>query len=109
MVYDLIAVKAKFRGINRDNKTPGDNLLVGGLGDVVQAIKAGLMEIADVFVVNKADVPEAKRVVKSLEMLRSLEGARPDGWVPPVVETIATTGTGVAELAGALSARGSVP
>jgi LAO/AO transport system kinase len=78
-------------------------VLVPGLGDDVQAIKAGVMEIADVFVVNKSDVPAAKRVVKSLTMLRNLEGARSDGWVPPVVETIATEGGGVPALAAAVA------
>jgi LAO/AO transport system kinase len=82
-------------------------VLVPGLGDDVQAIKAGVMEIADVFVVNKSDVPAAKRVVKSLTMLRNLEGARSDGWVPPVVETIATEGAGVPELADAVASHRS--
>jgi LAO/AO transport system kinase len=79
-------------------------VLVPGLGDDVQAIKAGLMEIADVFVVNKSDSPAARRVVKSLTMLRDLEGARPDGWIPPVVETVGTEGKGVAEMADAVDA-----
>ena len=77
-------------------------VLVPGLGDDVQAIKAGLMEIADVFVVNKSDTPAAARVVKSLTMLRDLEGARSDGWIPPVVETIGTEGVGIVQLAGAV-------
>lgn len=79
-------------------------VLVPGLGDDVQAIKAGLMEIADVFVVNKSDSPAAKRVVRSLTMLRDLEGARPDGWIPPVVETVGIDAVGVPELAQAVAA-----
>ncbi len=77
-------------------------VLVPGLGDDVQAIKAGLMEIADVFVVNKSDSPGAHRVVKSLTMLRDLEGARPDGWVPRVVETVGTEGLGIDALVAAV-------
>jgi LAO/AO transport system kinase len=71
--------------------------LVPGTGDDVQALKAGIMEIADIFVVNKADREGADRTAASIEAMLSLHpyGA---GWRPPVVRTEATTGKGVGEL-----------
>jgi LAO/AO transport system kinase len=67
-----------------------------GWGDSVQANKAGLMEVADVFVVNKADRPGARETVRDLETMLDLS---PDpSWRPPVVTTVATTGEGAAEL-----------
>jgi LAO/AO transport system kinase len=73
---------------------------VPGLGDAVQTLKAGMMEIADVFAVNKADHPEADRTVAELSaMLRLVPGG---GWEPPVVRTVATTGEGVEELLAAV-------
>jgi len=66
------------------------------LGDEVQAIKAGVFEIADIFVVNKADTPPAARAEQ--ELLGMLTLRRPAGWTPPVVRTVATTGEGVAAL-----------
>ncbi len=71
-----------------------------GWGDEVQAAKAGLLEIADVFVVNKADRPGAADAARDLTAVLSLRG--PTDWVPPVIETVATTGSGVEELWGAL-------
>jgi LAO/AO transport system ATPase len=71
-------------------------VLVPGMGDDVQAIKAGIMEIADVFVINKADHPGAERLER--EVKAALELAhRPDGWTPPIVRTVASEGQGVAE------------
>ena len=70
-------------------------LLVPGAGDDVQAIKAGSMEIADIFVVNKADREGADRVVQSIAANLSLVAFAPDQWRPPIVKTEATTGTGV--------------
>jgi LAO/AO transport system kinase len=67
-----------------------------GWGDAVQAAKAGLMEIADVFVVNKADRPGASEARRDLERMMDLSGA--DGWRPPVVLASATAGDGVAEV-----------
>ena len=67
-----------------------------GAGDAVQATKAGLFEIADVFVVNKADRPGTADTVADLERMLSLRSG--DGWRPPVVVTTATTGAGVDEL-----------
>jgi LAO/AO transport system kinase len=69
-----------------------------GWGDAVQANKAGLMEIADVFVINKADRPGARETRRDLESMLGLAGAADRPWCPPVVATEATTGTGVDEL-----------
>jgi LAO/AO transport system kinase len=76
--------------------------LVPGAGDDVQALKAGIMEIADVFVVNKADREGADRVVASIEGLLALDSASGDRWRPPVIRTEATRGVGVEELAAAI-------
>jgi LAO/AO transport system kinase len=76
-------------------------LLVPGMGDDVQAMKAGIMEIGDVFVVNKADHPGVERVEAELDVLISMS-RRPDGWKPPVVRTIATDGEGVDACADAI-------
>lgn len=72
-----------------------------GLGDGVQTLKAGVMEIGDVFAVNKADRPDADRAVTELKMVLAMapEGA----WRPPVIPTVATTGEGVAEVLEAVS------
>ena len=77
---------------------------VPGMGDAIQAIKAGVMEIADLHVVNKADHDGADRLVAELkEMLRQSRYAQPGGWRVPVCKTVATGGSGVTELAGLLS------
>ncbi len=73
-------------------------LLVPGAGDDVQAIKAGIMEIADIFVVNKADRDGADRVVQSVAANLSLQTFAQDEWRPPIVKTDAITGTGVEAL-----------
>jgi LAO/AO transport system kinase len=67
-----------------------------GWGDAVQANKAGLMEIADVFVVNKADRPGGDETVRDLERMMDMAGSRP--WRPPVVRTVATSGHGAADV-----------
>lgn len=72
--------------------------LVPGTGDEVQALKAGIMEIADIFVVNKADREGADRTAASIEMMLSLDDAMSEGWRPPVMRTEATTGRGIVEL-----------
>ena len=72
--------------------------LVPGSGDDVQALKAGIMEIADIFVVNKSDREGANRTVSSIEALLSLQTFADGEWRPPIVRTEATTGKGVAEL-----------
>ena len=76
-------------------------VLVPGMGDDVQAIKAGIMEIADVFVINKADQPEADRLEREIKAIQSLS-TRKDGWVPPIVRTVATEGQGIAETLAAV-------
>lgn len=72
--------------------------LVPGTGDEVQALKAGIMEIADIFVVNKADREGADRTAASIEMMLALDDAMTEGWRPPVMRTEATTGRGITEL-----------
>jgi LAO/AO transport system kinase len=76
-------------------------LLVPGLGDDIQTFKAGVMEIADVFVINKADRAGADRVEQEVVAMLSLASS-PDGWRPPIVKTVATTGQGIPELLQAL-------
>ena len=73
-------------------------VLVPGLGDDIQNMKAGLMEIGDIFVLNKADREGADRLEEQLRAMLSLVMPR-DGWHPPVVRTVATENRGVAELA----------
>lgn len=76
-------------------------VLVPGMGDDIQAIKAGIMEIGDVFVINKADREGVLRTQKELEALLSL-AHRPDMWDPPIVRTIATENKGIEDLAAAI-------
>ena len=78
--------------------------LVPGTGDDVQAIKAGVMEIADIFVVNKADRDGADRAVESIEANLSLQTFEPGAWHPPVLKTVASSGAGVEELWASLQA-----
>ena len=73
-------------------------VLVPGMGDSVQIIKAGLMEIADLFVVNKADREGALMLEKDLYTLLSLEEFGTDQWRPKIVKSVATTGEGVSEI-----------
>jgi len=75
---------------------------VPGLGDDIQAIKAGILEVADVLVVNKADLSGAERLVSELLAMQTLGEARP--WTVPVLRTVATDGTGVPELLDSLAA-----
>lgn len=77
-------------------------ILVPGMGDDVQTIKAGIMEIADVFVINKTDREGGERVEREIRGLQSL-APRDDGWTPPIVKTVACEGLGIAELAGAIA------
>jgi LAO/AO transport system kinase len=72
--------------------------LVPGAGDEVQALKAGIMEIADIFLVNKADREGADRTAAAVEAMLSLQTFEPDEWRPPVLLTEATTGKGIPEL-----------
>ena len=77
-------------------------ILVPGMGDDVQTIKAGIMEIADIFVINKSDREGAERVEREIRALQTL-ALRHDGWTPPIVKTIASDGHGIAELAAAIA------
>ena len=74
-------------------------VLMPGMGDDVQSIKAGIMEIADIFVVNKSDREGADRVEKEVHAMQSLASLH-GSWNPPVLRTVANTGQGIAELAG---------
>jgi LAO/AO transport system kinase len=76
--------------------------LVPGTGDEVQALKAGIMEIADIFVVNKADREGADRLVSAIEATLSLQTFGGSQWRPPIMKTIATSGHGVPELVDAI-------
>ena len=76
-------------------------VLVPGMGDDIQAIKAGIMEIGDIFVINKADREGVYSTEKELEALLSL-AMRDDSWHPPIVKTVATEGGGIDELAAAI-------
>jgi LAO/AO transport system kinase len=80
-------------------------VLVPGLGDDIQAIKAGILEIADVFVVNKAEREGADRAVSELSMMLDFAGHPP--WRPPIVKTSAPSGSGVPEAVGALEGHGA--
>jgi GTPase len=77
--------------------------LVPGTGDDVQALKAGIMEIADIFVINKADREGADRLVSSVESNLALHNYGASEWRPPVVKTVATTGAGLPELVHAVA------
>ena len=76
-------------------------VLVPGMGDDIQAIKAGIMEIGDIFVINKADREGVLATEKELEALLSL-AAREDAWEPPIVKTVATEAAGIQQLADAI-------
>jgi LAO/AO transport system kinase len=77
-------------------------LLVPGAGDDVQALKAGIMEIADIFVVNKADREGADRTVASIEGMLSLQSFGEGQWRPPIVKTEASAGKGIVDLLDAI-------
>ncbi|MGO9519797.1 MAG: methylmalonyl Co-A mutase-associated GTPase MeaB [Candidatus Korobacteraceae bacterium] len=76
-------------------------VLVPGMGDDVQTIKAGIMEIADIFVINKSDRDGAERVEREIRAMQSL-AVRHDDWIPPIVKTVASEGTGITELLAAI-------
>jgi len=77
-------------------------ILVPGMGDDVQTIKAGIMEIADIFVINKSDRDGAENVEREIRAMQTL-AARKDGWTPPIVKTVASEGKGVEDLAAAIA------
>ena len=77
-------------------------ILVPGMGDDVQTIKAGIMEIADIFVINKSDREGADRVEREIRSMQTL-ALRTDQWTPPIVKTVASEGKGVSELADTIA------
>jgi LAO/AO transport system kinase len=99
--FDVVLVETV--GVGQDEveviRTVQTNVvvLVPGMGDDIQAIKAGIMEIGDVFVVNKADRPGADKTVTEVTMMMSLVEEHGD-WVPPIVKTVASKNAGVEEL-----------
>lgn len=76
-------------------------VLAPGMGDDVQALKAGVLEIADVLVINKSDREGSDRLEQELRAMLEM-ARRPDGWVPPIVRTVATESSGISELLAAL-------
>ena len=80
-------------------------VLVPGMGDDIQALKAGIMEIGDIFVINKCDRPGVENMERAVLSLLSL-AHRPDGWIPPIIKTIATENRGIDELAEAIQQSG---
>jgi LAO/AO transport system kinase len=81
-------------------------LLAPGMGDAIQAAKAGILEVADLFVVNKADKPDAQQVVRDLRNMIALADRAEGDWKPPIVSTVATKGAeseGIQELVSRLN------
>ena len=103
--FDVVLVETV--GVGQDEvevvRTVQTNLvvLVPGMGDDIQAIKAGIMEIGDVFVVNKADRPGADKTVTEVTMMMSLVEEHGD-WIPPIVKTVASRSEGIGELDAAI-------
>jgi LAO/AO transport system kinase len=79
-------------------------LVAPGSGDAIQAAKAGILEIGDVFVVNKADRPDAQPAVRDLRGMVALAQRAAGAWKPPIVSTVAVSGEGIEELADRLDA-----
>ncbi len=104
--FDLILVETV--GVGQDEvevvRTVQTNVvvLVPGMGDDIQAIKAGIMEIGDIFVVNKADRPGADKTVTEVTMMMSLVEEHGD-WIPPIVKTVASKPEGIVELDDAIT------
>jgi LAO/AO transport system kinase len=78
-----------------------------GLGDSVQAAKAGILEIADVFIVNKSDRPGAQEVIRDLRTMLAMASYGAGEWKPPIIATTATSGDGISDLVTAISKHGS--
>jgi LAO/AO transport system kinase len=108
MGFDVVVVETV--GVGQDEvdicRTAHTTVVVTapGLGDGIQAQKAGLLEVADVFVVNKADRPDAGRAIAHLEAMLELDAPQDGRWRPPVLGTEATTGEGVDALVDAIEA-----
>ena len=103
--FDIILVETV--GVGQDEveiiRTVQTNMvvLVPGMGDDIQAIKAGIMEIGDVFVVNKADRPGAEKTVTEVTMMMSLVEEHGD-WIPPIVKTVASKAQGIEDVDAAI-------
>ena len=103
--FDIVLVETV--GVGQDEvevvRTVQTNVvvLVPGMGDDIQAIKAGIMEIGDIFVVNKADRPGADKTVTEVTMMMSLVEEHGD-WIPPIVKTVASKNQGIVELDAAI-------
>jgi len=79
-------------------------LLAPGMGDAIQAAKAGILEVADLYVVNKADKPDAQQVVRDLRNMLALGHRAQDDWKPPIITTVGSRGEGIDEMAARLDA-----
>lgn len=107
--YDVVAIETV--GAGQDQVDVSDYVhttvlvLIPGAGDVVQLLKAGSMEIADIYVVNKVDLPGARRVTRDLRGILGLDPAGPGEWEPPIVATSSLERTGFAELLSAVDRR----
>jgi LAO/AO transport system kinase len=103
--FDVVLVETV--GVGQDEvevvRTVQTNVvvLVPGMGDDIQAIKAGIMEIGDIFVVNKADRPGAEKTVTEITMMMSLVEEHGD-WIPPIVKTVASKNDGIVDLDAAI-------
>jgi LAO/AO transport system kinase len=82
-------------------------IVAPGMGDSVQAAKAGILEIADIFVVNKADRPGAQETIRDLRTMVAMAGYGEGAWKPPIVETSAASGQGIDDLVTRLNAHAS--
>ncbi|MBI5440180.1 MAG: methylmalonyl Co-A mutase-associated GTPase MeaB [Deltaproteobacteria bacterium] len=102
MGYDVILIETV--GVGQDEVEVVDLahttavVSLPGMGDDIQAMKAGILEIGEVFVVNKADKPGADEVVRQLQVMLEMRTAGASAWRPPVLKTVATTNEGIPEL-----------
>jgi len=82
-------------------------IVAPGMGDAIQAAKAGILEIADIFVVNKSDRPGAQEAIRDLRTMLAMGTYGPDAWKPPIVAVTAVTGSGIDDLVARLEAHGT--
>jgi len=80
-------------------------LLAPGMGDGIQAAKAGILEVGDIYVVNKADRDGVQNVTRDLRAMLALAERTPDSWVPPILKTVASRNEGIDEVVGAIEDR----
>jgi GTPase len=105
MGYDVVLVETV--GVGQDEVSIVDlahtTVVVSlpGMGDGIQAMKAGILEIGDVFIVNKADKPGAEEVVQNLEIMLEMRDHDEKSWRPPVIKTVAVENQGITELVDA--------